>query len=130
MTPRTAVRVALAGLVASMIVAVAIAWSGARSGDGGLVPPGLLLAVVKVAMLAIVSARVRAEHVYSMQWSSMLILLFVAEGAVRATSDPAATRGLGLVEAVAATCTFAALLSYLRPLKKRARDARDRSPRP
>ncbi len=130
MTPRTVLRVALAALAATMIVAIAIGWVGAGSGDASGLPPGVALAVVKVAVLAYVFRRVRDEHVYSMQWSSMLILLFIAEGAVRATSDAAATRGLGALQAAAAACAFAALLAYLRPLKKRARDVQRRGARP
>ncbi len=123
MTPRTALHVALAALVVTMVVATAIPWVGAGAGGASGLRPGFVLGVVKVAVLAVVFSRVRDEHVYSMQWSSMLILLFVAEGVVRATSDAAATRGLGAVQAIAAGCAFAALLVYLRPLKKRARDA-------
>jgi uncharacterized membrane protein len=84
-------------------------------------PPGIALAVVKLIALGIVLRRVRDTNVYSMQWSSMFILLFIAEGTVRASSDPQPGALLGLAESVVAAIYFAAVLMFLRPLKKQAR---------
>lgn len=87
-------------------------------------PQGLVLAIVKLLAIGFVALRVRRRDVYAMQWSSMGVLLFVAEGVVRATSDPAPTAGLGAVAAIAATTYFVAVLVHLRPLKKTARASR------
>jgi uncharacterized membrane protein len=56
-----------------------------------------------------------------MQWSSMLILLYFAEGIVRGTSDQGVSATLGWVE-VALTCIFfTCAVLYLRPFKKAAK---------
>ncbi len=80
--------------------------------------PGPVLALFKVVALGYLFARVRVADVYTLQWSSMFILLFLAEGAVRAASDPRPSSGMGLLEAGLATAYFVAALAYLRPLKK------------
>ena len=59
---------------------------------------------------------------YTMQWSSMLILLYFTEGIVRATSDRAAMSvALSWVEVLLSLVFFYATLSYLRPIKKAAK---------
>lgn len=87
-------------------------------------PKGLMLACAKLVVLAFVMARALRRDVYMMQWSSMGILLFVAEGAVRVASDPPATAWLGGVALLASAAYFAAVLVWLRPLKKAARARR------
>jgi uncharacterized membrane protein len=118
---KSCIAVALIGLATLMVVSLALVWTGAASANASGMPPGLVLAIVKVAALAFVIRRVRVANVYSMQWASMFILLFFAEGLVRATSDPQPSATAGVVEAIAAACTFVALLAYLRPIKKQAR---------
>ncbi len=93
------------------------------------VPPrgagsGYVLAIAKVAVLAFLFVRMKTLDVYTMQWSSMLILLFMAEGTVRAMGDPQPSAGLGALEAVISTVYFVAVLAYLRPLKRIAKQAR------
>jgi uncharacterized membrane protein len=56
-----------------------------------------------------------------MQWSSMFILLFIAEGTVRAMSDPQPSAALGCVETALAAIYFATVLAILRPLKQQAK---------
>jgi uncharacterized membrane protein len=107
--------VALIGVSAALVV---MAPSGAAV--QGL-PPGVALAIGKVFVLAIMLRQVRNANVYAMQWSSMLILLFFAEGAVRAASDPQPTAAWGGVEAACATLFFVAVLAILRPLKQAAK---------
>ena len=106
-------RIAAAALVALIVASVALAVVPVAGTS-----PGYVLALVKVAALGFLVKRVLEAHVYTLQWSSMLILLFLAEGTVRAMSDPPPRAGLGAFEAACATAFFVAVLRFLRPLKK------------
>ena len=117
-------RVAVASLIALMGLSLAFALVPV-----GGVRTGAMLALIKILVLAFVFKRVWRADVYAMQWSSMFILLFVAEGVVRATSDPQPSALLGGIEAVVASLYFVAVLAYLRPLKKAARASKDETRR-
>ncbi len=119
MNPRLLQRLALVALVALMIVSEVLAWTLVQGVAGGWT-----LAICKLVVLSFIFGRVRRGDLYAMQWSSMLILLFVAEGVVRAMSDPQPAAAMGLASALFATTYFVAVLLYLRPLKKAARAAR------
>ena len=49
---------------------------------------------------------------YAYQWSSMLILLYLCEGLVRATSDTGLNQILGAVETMLATVYFVSVLAF------------------
>ncbi|MFM8338846.1 MAG: DUF2069 domain-containing protein, partial [Fluviibacter sp.] len=49
---------------------------------------------------------------YAYQWSSLLILLYVCEGLVRATSDTGLSQSLGIIETVLATVFFVSVLAF------------------
>lgn len=115
MSPRVLRSVALASLAALMLVSAGLVL--APQADRS---PGYVLALCKLLVLAFLYKRVVDADNYTLQWSSMLILLFVAEGTVRAMSDPQPGAALGALEVAAATVYFAATLRYLRPLKKAA----------
>ncbi|MBU3624151.1 DUF2069 domain-containing protein [Polynucleobacter sp. AP-Latsch-80-C2] len=59
-------------------------------------------------------------RVYTMQWASMMILLYVTEGLVRIL-EPGANFWLALIETILATIGFVCLLMYLKPIKKEAK---------
>ena len=59
-------------------------------------------------------------NVYSMQWASMLILLYVTEGLVRIL-ETGANFWLAAIETLIATIGFVCLLMYLKPIKKEAK---------
>lgn len=83
--------------------------------------PGGSWLVLKVVPLLLPLRGVLKRDLYTMQWSSMLILLYFGEGLVRATSDRGFSATLGWVE-VALTCIFfACTILYLRPFKKAAK---------
>ncbi|HZW22121.1 DUF2069 domain-containing protein [Noviherbaspirillum sp.] len=83
--------------------------------------PGGSWLVLKVIPLLLPLRGVIKRDLYTMQWSSMLILLYFAEGIVRATSDKGLSATLGWAE-VALTCVFfACTILYLRPFKKAAK---------
>lgn len=107
------------GSAASLILLIllCVAWELALA---PLRPGGSWL-VLKVIPLLLPLRGVLKRDLYTMQWSSMLILLYFAEGIVRGTSDPGLSAILGWVE-VALTCIFfACTILYLRPFKKAAK---------
>ena len=58
--------------------------------------------------------------IYTMQWASMLILLYVTEGLVRIT-ETGVNFWLASLETLLATTAFICLLIYLKPIKARAK---------
>ncbi len=135
MNPRSLSRLALAGLVglavASLALVPAFLFAVVPAGTdavrshhaaGAAIPPGIALAVAKVLSLGWLFVRVARFDVYTLQWSSMFILLFFAEGVVRATSDPAPFAVVGIAEALLAMAYFAVVLTILRPLKRQSRE--------
>lgn len=59
-------------------------------------------------------------NVYTMQWASMLILLYITEGLVRIL-ETGANFWLAALETLIATIGFVCLLMYLKPIKKDAK---------
>jgi len=53
------------------------------------------------------------------QWSSMLVLAYIAEGTVRAWSESGASRQLALAEILLSVFFFAAVVSYARATQTR-----------
>lgn len=85
--------------------------------------PGGSWLVLKVLPLLIPLRGVLKRDIYTMQWASMLVLLYLAEGAVRAFSDDMALSAiLGGVEMVLALGFFTCTLLYLHPFKRQAKD--------
>jgi uncharacterized membrane protein len=58
--------------------------------------------------------------VYTMQWASMLILLYITEGLVRIL-ETGTNFWLAVLETTFATIGFICLLMYLKPIKKEAK---------
>jgi len=58
--------------------------------------------------------------VYTMQWASMLILIYMAEGLVRIT-ETGTNFWLALLETFFSTVAFICLLIYLKPIKAQAK---------
>ena len=54
---------------------------------------------------------------YTCQWASLLILLYLAEGVVRATTDGGAARWLAVVEIALSLAFFATSIGYVRALR-------------
>ncbi|MCD6026756.1 MAG: putative transrane protein [Solimicrobium sp.] len=86
--------------------------------------PGGSWLVLKVVPLLFALRGVIKHDNYTMQWASMLILLYFTEGIVRAMSDilPLSSH-LAFLQAILCLLFFYCVLSYLRPLKKAAKDA-------
>jgi uncharacterized membrane protein len=83
--------------------------------------PGGSWMVLKVLPLLLPLRGILKRNIYTMQWSSMLILLYFAEGIVRATSDQGLSSTLGWAEVVLSCVFFSSSLLYLRPYKQAAK---------
>jgi uncharacterized membrane protein len=83
-------------------------------------PGGSLLALKALPLLVPLRGVVKRD-LYTLQWSSMVILIYFAEGAVRAWSDTSEISRLMALGEVGFVCVyFACALLYLRPYKKAA----------
>lgn len=112
------------------LIALCVAWELALA---PLRPGGSWL-VLKVLPLLLPLRGVLKRDLYTMQWSSMLILLYLTEGVVRATSDRTALSAtLGWIETALACIYFFCTILYLKPYKqaakKLARQAIDKASR-
>ncbi|PRC91190.1 DUF2069 domain-containing protein [Solimicrobium silvestre] len=110
------------GATASLIAIIALGIIG----EMWLAPlrPGGSWLVLKVVPLLFSLRGVMKRDNYTMQWSSMLILLYFTEGIVRATSDKTTLSAqLGWLQVALCLAFFFCVLSYLRPLKKAAKAA-------
>lgn len=87
--------------------------------------PGGSWLVLKVVPLLLPLRGILKQDLYTMQWSSMLILLYFIEGIVRATSvtgiDHDLTSLLAWIEVGLVTVFFFSSILYLRPYKQAAK---------
>lgn len=89
--------------------------------------PGGTAFVLKALPLAIALPGVLRRRIYTMQWASMLVLFYFAEGIVRGMTDRAPGNRLGWIEVALAVGFFACALAYVAPFKRAARRARRRN---
>lgn len=99
-----------------LLVILCIAW------EWFLAPlrPGGSWMILKALPLALTLKGLKKADNYTMQATSMLVLLYMAEGLVRLT-EPNWGLWLALCETVLSIAIFIALLVHLRPLKKAAK---------
>jgi len=88
-----------------------------------LKPQGSMLVLLALPVLFMSFAAWRQNN-YGLQCCSMLVLLYLTEGVMRAINDSGMARLLAIIEIVLVTVFFAADLAYLAPLKQRARAGR------
>ena len=100
--------VAASSLIA--LIALSVVW------ELWLAPlkPGGSLVALKALPLALPLAGILKGKRYTYQWSSMLILAYLAEGVTRAWAEGGASRSLAVVEVVLSAVFFAAAVSYAR----------------
>jgi uncharacterized membrane protein len=108
------------GAIASLVVLIiwCVLWETVLA---PLHPGGSWLALKAVPLLVPLYGVVRRD-VYTLQWSSMMILLYFTEGVVRGYSDTdssSATMAWG--EALLVAIYFTCSMLYLRPYKKAAK---------
>lgn len=86
--------------------------------------PGGTLMFLKALPLAFAIRGVAKANPYTLQWASMLILLYFMEGVVRVASDPPGPSiWMAWVEIMLSVVFFVSALAFLRPLKVAARHA-------
>jgi uncharacterized membrane protein len=84
-----------------------------------LAPGGTLLAL-KAAPLALPLGGILSGRRYTFQWSSLLILGYLAEGATRAWSERGASQWLAAAEIALSLVFFTAAVAYARLTRPRA----------
>jgi uncharacterized membrane protein len=83
--------------------------------------PGGSLLALKALPLLLPLRGVLKRDLYTLQWSSMVILIYLVEGIVRAWSDRAElSRLMALGEVLLVCAYFLFAVLYLRPYKKQA----------
>ena len=105
-------------LIALIVLSVAWEWWLAPLRPGGSA------LVLKVVPLLLALPGVVRRSVYTLQWASMLVLLYLAEGIVRGMTDRGLSATLGWLEAILATVFFVCALSYVAPFKRAAKRAK------
>mgnify|MGYP000887025666 FL=1 len=101
-------RLALAGLLG--LLALCLAW---ELWLAPLRPGGTLLALKALPLLLPLRGLLHGRR-YTHQWASLLALLYLVEGALRAVSDPGASRWPALAEILLAAAMFAGCLGHAR----------------
>jgi uncharacterized membrane protein len=76
--------------------------------------PGGSLLALKALPLVVPLVGIVSGKRYTYQWSSMLILAYLAEGVTRAWSEAGMARTLATIEIALSLAFFAAALSYAR----------------
>ena len=105
----------LAALALAALIVLCLAW------ELWLAPlrPGGSLAALKALPLALPLVGIVSGKRYTYQWSSMLILAYLAEGVTRAWSDRGLSQTLALLEIALSLAFFAAAVSYARATQAR-----------
>lgn len=99
------------------LIALSLAW------ELWLAPlrPGGSWLVLKALLLLLPLRGVLRGNLYTLQWSSMFILLFLAEGVVRGMTDTGASASLAWIETALSVVFFFSTIFYLRPFKRAAK---------
>lgn len=109
---------AAAALIALIVLSVAWEWWLAPLRPGGTA------LVLKAVPLLLALPGVLRRRLYTLQWASMLVLLYFAEGIVRGMSDRGHSAQLGWLETLLAVIFFVCALVYVAPFKRAARRAK------
>jgi len=84
--------------------------------------PGGTLLFLKALPLAFAFRGVSRGSLYTIQWASMLVLLYLMEGVVRVMSDPPGPSiGMAWLEIILSSIFFFSALFYVRPAKRYAK---------
>jgi len=84
--------------------------------------PGGTLLFLKALPLAFAFRGVSRGSLYTVQWASMLVLLYLMEGVVRVMSDPPGPSiAMAWIEIVLSSVFFFSALFYVRPAKRYAK---------
>lgn len=111
-------RIAIASLLS--LILLCVLW------EAWLAPlkPGGTLLFLKALPLAFAVRGVSKGNVYTMQWASMLVLLYLMEGVVRVMSDPPGPSiTMAWIEILLSAMFFLSAIFYVRPAKQAAKQA-------
>lgn len=108
MTPRLLQFAAASSLVA--LIFLCVLWESILA---PLRPGGTLLTIKALPLLFPLFGILRGR-IYTYRWSSMLILLYFAEGVVRAWSDRGASQWLAIVEVMLSLVFFSTVIGFAR----------------
>ncbi len=115
------VLIASAAIVDLIVLCVAWEWLIAPLRPGGS------WLILKVVPLIIMLPGVWRANVYTMQWSSMAILIYTTEALTRIT-ESGWNVWMAILELILSVTVFVALLMYLKPIKAAAKaKAKDES---
>lgn len=116
--PKTAAAFGASVALLALIV-LSVAW------EWWLAPlrPGGSALVLKAVPLLLALPGVWRHRLYTLQWASMLILLYFAEGIVRGWSDRGLSARLGWLETALSVVFFVCTLAYVAPFKRAAKRA-------
>ncbi|MBN3762654.1 DUF2069 domain-containing protein [Burkholderia sp. Ac-20365] len=112
---RAAAAGALLALVALIALCIAWEWQLAPLRAGGS------LLVLKAVPLLLALPGVWRKRLYTLQWASMLSLLYLMEGIVRGMSDRGLSAQLGWCEVALSAVFFVCALVYVAPFKRAAK---------
>ena len=99
---------AVAVASALALIALGLAWELA------LAPTGRGTLALKVLPLAFALPGLLKDRLYTYRWTSLLVWLYVAEGLVRASTEPGLSRPLALAEVLLALALFGACAAHVR----------------
>ncbi len=102
------------------LIALSLAW---ELWLAPLRPGGSALAIKAVPLMFALRGTLRRD-VYTLQWASMLVLLYFAEGVVRGMTDGGLSARLGWLQALLALVFFVCALGFVAPFKRAARAAK------
>ena len=83
--------------------------------------PGGSWMALKALPLLLPLAGVIRRSIYTLQWASMLVLLYFMEGVVRAWSEPGMSFVLAWAEIVLSSAFYFSAIFFLRPYKQAAK---------
>ncbi len=81
--------------------------------------PGGSFLALKILPLLLPLFGILHGKIYTYQWTSMLVLAYFSEGAVRAWSDRGLSAPLALLEVILSLVCFAACIAYVRSRRQR-----------
>ena len=118
-TPDAVVRWTRIAAVASLValIVLGLAW------ELWLAPTGQRTLALKVLPLVLPLAGLLKRRLYTYRWMSLLVWLYFAEGAVRATSERGPGAALAVVEMVLCAVLFTACAVQVRWRLARAKEA-------
>ena len=112
---RTLHAIALASLLG--LIVLCTAWELVLA---PLRPGGSWMAIKALPLLLPLSGTIR-RNIYTLQWASMLVLLYFIEGVVRAWSETGLNAFLASTEIVLSSLFFFCAIFFLQPYKKAAK---------